>query len=117
MTIRYKIHTAVGEANVVASLCQDLIQELARLIAKPIETEGWLKARALLAALPLTTSEYAISVNRLNSAATYTSCRELGAARFELTQLTRKLASLARVYDAHLDRRGNQLPATSDAKI
>jgi hypothetical protein len=78
-----------------------LSRELARLIAEPAATDGWPRARLILAALPLTTVEYAVSVNRLTSAESYTSRRELGAAKFELTQLTRKLASLARDGGAH----------------
>ncbi len=102
MTIRNQIRTAVCEGNSLALLCQELSGELARLIAEPAATTGWQRARLILAALPLTTEEYGICVNRLTSADLYTSRRELGAAKFELTQLTRKLASLARVYGAHL---------------
>jgi len=99
--MQYHTPTPVHEASRVASIRQELSRQLFRLIVEPAETEGWAKARATLAALPLTTSEYAVSVNRLISAELYTGQREFGAAKYELTQLTRKLASLATIYETH----------------
>ena len=101
MTTRYQIRTAVCEASSLVSLCQELCRELGGLIAEPTATDGWSRARVGLAAWPLTTVEYAVSANRLASAELYTSHRELGAAKFELTQLARKLAALAREYGMH----------------
>ena len=101
MTTCYEIRTAVCEANSLASLCQELCRELGGLIAEPAATAGWSRVRVALAALPLTTREYAVSVNRLSSAEQYTSHRELGAAKFELTLLARKLAALAKEYAPH----------------
>jgi hypothetical protein len=96
MKTRHHIRTAVCEATALESLCQELSRVLAGLIVQPAATEGWSRARVMLAALPLTTEEYSISVNRLTSAEFYTTSRELGAARFELTQLTRKLDLLGK---------------------
>jgi hypothetical protein len=82
--------------NHIESLQQDLSQKLAHLLAEP-ETSGcWWPVRTMLAALPLTTAEYATAANRLNSAQRYVSQRELGAATFELRQLARRLALIGK---------------------
>ena len=96
MTNRHYPRTVVCESNLLESLYQDLRQELARLLAEPDASDCWPQARAMLAALPLSTGEYAAAVNRLRSAERYVTQRQLGAARFELNQLARKLVSIGR---------------------
>jgi len=113
MDFRNHVQTVVCEAESLESLCRELIAELTDLISQPAATAGWLQARAMLAALPLTSLEYAIFVNRLTSAELYTTRCELGAAKFELTQLTRKLASIAKAHGASMECRADGLPATS----
>jgi hypothetical protein len=111
MTVRHPISTDFSEARSLDSLCRELISALTGLLAEPAATAGWRRARTMLAALPLTTSEYAVSVNRLTSAEIYASCRELGAARFELAQLSRKLATITA--GVPVARSGGELGAVS----
>jgi hypothetical protein len=108
MTNRNHVRTVVCELTVLESLYQDLSLESARLLAEPEVTDRWPRVRAILAALPLTTEEYAAAVNRLTSAELYVGQRELGAAKFELTQPTRKLASLAKDYGTHVECLANK---------
>ncbi|MGA2254486.1 MAG: hypothetical protein ABSG53_07490 [Thermoguttaceae bacterium] len=113
MTKRKRVRTAVCEMNLLESLYQDFSRESARLLAEPQVTEGWARVRAILAAMPLTTGEYATAVNRLASAELYTARRELGAAKFELTQLARKLASLGTLCGARAELSASDLPGES----
>ncbi|MGA2033481.1 MAG: hypothetical protein ABSG68_14595 [Thermoguttaceae bacterium] len=101
MTNRCHVRTTVRETNLLESLYQDLSLELARLVAEPKASDVWPRARTILAALPLTTAEYATATNRLVSAELYAAQAELGAAKFELTQLTRKLTALGTASGAH----------------
>jgi hypothetical protein len=103
MTNRYHVRSAVSEVNLLESLYQDLSLELARLVAEPTASDVWPRVRTILAALPLTTAEYATAANRLTSAELYVAQGELGAAKFELTQLARKLTSLGKASGAHAE--------------
>ncbi len=96
MTSRYHARPSGCGVNLLESLYQDLRLELAWLVAEPEASDGWPRVRTMLAALPLTTPEYAVAVNRLASAELYVAHGELGVAKFELTQLARKLTSLGR---------------------
>jgi hypothetical protein len=97
MTNRNHLQAAVCETNLLESLRQDLNQKLAQLLLEPETSDCWWPVRTMLAALPLTTAEYATAANRLNSAQRYVAQRELGAATFELRQLARKLASFGKI--------------------
>ena len=68
MTNRNHLRIAVCETNLLESLGQDLNQKLAQLLAEPETSDCWWPVRTMLAALPLTTAEYATAANRLNSA-------------------------------------------------
>jgi hypothetical protein len=103
MTSRYQVRSAAREVNLLESLYQDLSLELARLVAEPEAGDVWPRVRTILAALPLATAEYATAANRLSSAEVYVAQGELGAAKFELTQLTRKLTSLGGASGAHTE--------------
>jgi hypothetical protein len=96
MTDRYDARTSVRETSLVESLYRELSLELAWLVAEPKASGVWPRVRTILAALPLTTTEYATAANRLTSAKLYAAQGELGATKFELTQLTRKLTSLGK---------------------
>jgi hypothetical protein len=96
MNQRHFPSAVLSESSLLESLYQDLRQELARLLAEPEVSDCWPQARAMLEALPLSTGEYAAAVNRLRSAQRYATQRQLGAARFELNQLARKLVSISK---------------------
>jgi hypothetical protein len=89
------LQSPVAKTGTAQSFYQDLITVLDGLLTDPIATGGWLRARVMLAALPLTNGEYVVSVNRLASAEEYIGVRKMDAARVELTALVRKLESLA----------------------
>jgi hypothetical protein len=82
--------------NMLESLYQEMSLELARLVAEPNANDVWPRIPTILAALPLTTVEYAVAANRFTSAELYVARGERGAAKFELTQLSRKLTSLGK---------------------
>ncbi|MGA2618437.1 MAG: hypothetical protein ABSF26_12565 [Thermoguttaceae bacterium] len=103
MNSHYHVRPVGCGVNLLESLYQDLSLELAWLAAEPKANDGWPRLRTILAALPLTTTEYAVAVNRLASAELYAAQGELGALKFELTQLARKLTSLGKASGAHAE--------------
>jgi len=52
---------------------------------------GFVRVRELLEALPQSSAEFGVAVNRLRSAQDYLRCGEAGAARYELNLLRRSL--------------------------
>lgn len=58
--------------------------------------DGFTRARALLDALPLTSSDFSTSAQQLNNARRYHASGELGAAKYELNLLIHHVKCIAR---------------------
>ena len=84
---------SICETNELESLYARVSLEFERLLADLGLSDGWSRARDMLGMLPLSTSEYAVAVNRLNNAERYLAEGQSGAANFELKLLAHRLAS------------------------
>jgi hypothetical protein len=74
-----------------ASLCQALDNLLGRAGRGGCFVGGFEQTRQILEALPLTSTEFSLAVNRLANAQRYVQYGEHGAARYELRLLRRSL--------------------------
>jgi hypothetical protein len=80
---------------ITASIRLHLRQEIEQLFGRDVldarSTAGYEEARHILEALPLSTEEFGVSVNRLANARPYAETGERGAADYELRLLWQNL--------------------------
>jgi hypothetical protein len=87
-----RLSVAITEA-LRAHCCQVLDRLLGQAAGNSDPVTGFPLARQALEALPLTTAEFGLAVNRLANAERYLQAGERGAACFELNLLRRRLES------------------------
>ena len=86
MTKQQQVSVATVE-SIRGTLVRHLQQLIDRSLALTAGDDALLDAVALLNGLPLSTSEFAVAMNRLRNAHRYLTANEPGAARYELRLL------------------------------
>jgi hypothetical protein len=86
---------SIGRVQIIAQGLLKMLRTLARDLPNVSANDSeWSFARESLEALPLTTETMGVASNRLANARDYSLSREVGAANFELRQLSRMIEQL-----------------------